>query len=226
MKKLYGLNPMAPEFVPNVLRAGQPLIMTTTQNPLAFPPFYHPPPAVFPSYPPPPFQPQQWFVPGSSNRRHQPQLCPTRNQRPRVFPSEKSLNYANPPYSGPFIPHPTSHATFTEFTSSHNSPFAQSHTSLQVSGKWMYYASPPGGTCSILVVPVHFECLRFVKESHVTTEPPIPCMTATGAFILFLNVFVWIIHYFLPVIAFRLSVGVVNVFLFPFLVESRDFKIL
>ena len=196
MKKLYGLNPMAPEFVPNVLRAGQPLIMTTTQNPLAFPPFYHPPPAVFPSYPPPPFQPQQWFVPGSSNRRHQPQLCPTRNQRPRVFPSEKSLNYANPPYSGPFIPHPTSHATFTEFTSSHNSPFAQSHTSLQVSGKWMYYASPPGGTCSILVVPVHFECLRFVKESHVTTEPPIPCTTATGAFILFLNVFVWIIHYF------------------------------
>ncbi len=63
----------------------------------------------------------------------------------------------------------------------------------------------------------------------MTTKPPIPRMTATGDFILFLYVFVWIIHYFLPVIGFRLSVGVVNVFLLPFflfLVESRDFQIL
>ena len=99
MKKLYGLNPMAPEFVPKVLRAGgQPMIMasssstssssssahnfhastnanlsnsnaTTTAN---LPPLYPvPPAAVFPTYPPPPPFHPQWLIPCGAQQRAQ-----------------------------------------------------------------------------------------------------------------------------------------------------------
>ena len=79
MKKLYGLNPMAPEFVPiacgNVLRAGQPLIASTSYN---YHSMYAPPP-----YLPPPVpsaapvtnlfsnqQQQSWFMQQQQQQQH------------------------------------------------------------------------------------------------------------------------------------------------------------
>lgn len=119
MKKLYGLNPMAPEFVPKVLQAGQPLIMASHHfHPVRLPPFFPPPapppsapPTVagFPSFPPPPpFHPQpQWLLTGNLPHR-QPQIVPSRNIRTQILPMHKIPRQIRPP-SVPPIPPPVVH---------------------------------------------------------------------------------------------------------------------
>ncbi len=159
MKKLYGLNPMAPEFVPKVIRAGQSsraagssyspsLIMSTQQySSLGLPPFYLPPPtpstaaaasAGIPPFPPPPTFYQQRLNPCSPHR--QTQLNPSltaqpHKPRPRILPfSTKSPNYSTPHLSGPMVPPPVVNHSFGNLGATPNSSLShQLNSSFQVS---------------------------------------------------------------------------------------------
>jgi hypothetical protein len=152
MKKLYGLNPMAPEFVPKVIRVGQSsratgstyspsIIMSTQQYTLGLPPFYLPPPpsstatAGIPPFPPPPFY-QQRFNPCSPHRQPQLNQSPATHPhkpRPRILPfNTKSPNYSTPHLPGPIVPPPVVNHSFGNFGTAPNSTFSQLNSSFQV----------------------------------------------------------------------------------------------
>ncbi|XP_046642833.1 probable helicase with zinc finger domain [Daphnia pulicaria] len=151
MKKLYGLNPMAPEFVPKVIRVGQSsratgstyspsIIMSTQQYTLGLPPFYLPPPpsstatAGIPPFPPPPFY-QQRFNPCSPHRQPQLNQSPATHPhkpRPRILPfNTKSPNYSTPHLPGPIVPPPVVNHSFGNFGTAPNSTFSQLNSSFQ-----------------------------------------------------------------------------------------------
>lgn len=153
MKKLYGLNPMAPEFVPKVIRAGQSsratsstyspsLIMSTQQYPPGLPPFCLPPPSAasatagIPPFPPPPFYQQQRFNPCSPHRQSQLNHALTNQpHKPRagILPfGTKSPNYNNPHLPGQVVPPPVANHSFGNFGTASNSTFSQLNSSFQV----------------------------------------------------------------------------------------------
>ena len=161
MKKLYGLNPMAPEFVPKVIRAGQSsraagssyspsLIMSAQQYSLGLPPFYLPPPAPstaaaasatagIPPFPPPPTFYQQRLNPCSPHRQsqlNQSLAAQPHKPRPRILPfSTKSPNYSTPHLSGPIVPPPVvNHHSFGNLGAAPTSTLShQLNSSFQVS---------------------------------------------------------------------------------------------
>lgn len=153
MKKLYGLNPMAPEFVPKVIRAGQPLIMASSHHHYAsvgLPPFCPPPPppssmttaaaaaasAGFPPFPPPPPFHPQWLLP-CSPRRQQPLINATRNVRMQFLPLSKTTNL-NRPLSGLPVPPPVENhgQPFSNVNSSVHPPFSHLRIAPQVSSSF------------------------------------------------------------------------------------------
>lgn len=141
MKKLYGLNPMAPEFVPTVLRAGQPLIMASQHySSMGLPHSFYPNPpppssasianavaaAGFPPFPPPPpFHQQQWL--GSPRRQPHQVMNQTRNVRTQILPFNKTTSYNKGPHTGPLVPPPAMHHMHHHNTASH--PFANINSS-------------------------------------------------------------------------------------------------
>lgn len=131
---------MAPEFVPTVLRAGQPLIMASQHySSMGLPHSFYPNPpppssasianavaaAGFPPFPPPPpFHQQQWL--GSPRRQPNQVMNQTRNVRTQILPFNKT-SYNKGPHSGPLVPPPAMHHMHHHNTASH--PFANINSS-------------------------------------------------------------------------------------------------
>ena len=155
MKKLYGLNPMAPEFVPKVIRGGHStrssgsafsssLIMSAQQYGL--PPFYLPPPsstaavatANIPPFPPPPAPPfyQHRMNPCSPHRQSQlnhSQAAHPHKPRPRILPFNKSSNFSPSHLSGPNMPPPIMNHSLGNLGTPPNSTLSQLNSPFQVS---------------------------------------------------------------------------------------------
>lgn len=164
MKKLYGLNPMAPEFVPKVIRGGQSsratgsayspsLIMSAQQYSMGLPPFYLPPPSssntaasagIPPFPPPPPFYQQQRINPCSPHRQpqlnHSPAIVQPHKSRPRIIPFTKSPNYSTSHLSGPIVPPPAANHSFGNLVSTSSSTLSQLNSSFQVIDLFFFFS--------------------------------------------------------------------------------------
>lgn len=154
MKKLYGLNPMAPEFVPKVLRSSQSsrtsatalspsLFMSTQQYSTGLPPFCLPPPStassvnanIPPFPPPPPFYQHQRFNPCSPHRQPQFSHCQTAHPhkpKPRILPFTTTSPSYNAHLSGSIVHVSTGSQSHGNGGPTPNPSLAQINSSFQV----------------------------------------------------------------------------------------------